>query len=160
MFHSSAQGTASTARFVFGPNPNQLHVSACSPRGRNPSWKQRTEAGKTKGGERFRSPPWDYLVAPTGFEPATSALRGRRPKPLDDGATLCALLVYMKSLSCLLLFLAGVEGVEPSHTAPETAVLPLDDTPSSQARFLAEVTSASGYISDRPPLRQALFSAF
>ena len=30
-----------------------------------------------------------FLVAPTGFEPATSALRGRRPKPLDDGATLC-----------------------------------------------------------------------
>ena len=25
--------------------------------------------------------------------------------------------------------LAGVEGVEPSHTAPEAAVLPLDDTP-------------------------------
>ena len=57
------------------------------------------------------------MVAPTGFEPATSALRGRRPKPLDDGATL-----------------AGVEGVEPSHTAPETAVLPLDDTPVTQAR--------------------------
>ena len=31
----------------------------------------------------------DSLVAPTGFEPATSALRGRRPKPLDDGATKC-----------------------------------------------------------------------
>ena len=28
------------------------------------------------------------LVAPTGFEPAISALRGRRPKPLDDGTTL------------------------------------------------------------------------
>ena len=26
--------------------------------------------------------------------------------------------------------MAGVEGVEPSHTAPEAAVLPLDDTPS------------------------------
>ena len=25
--------------------------------------------------------------------------------------------------------MAGVEGVEPSHTVPETAVLPLDDTP-------------------------------
>ena len=25
--------------------------------------------------------------------------------------------------------MAGVEGIEPSHTAPETAVLPLDDTP-------------------------------
>ena len=28
----------------------------------------------------------EHLVAPTGFEPATFALRGRRPKPLDDGA--------------------------------------------------------------------------
>ena len=32
-------------------------------------------------------PACNVLVAPTGFEPATSALRGRRPKPLDDGAT-------------------------------------------------------------------------
>ena len=53
------------------------------------------------------------MVAPTGFEPATSALRGRRPKPLDDGAT----------------YVAGVAGVEPTHMAPETTVLPLDDTP-------------------------------
>ena len=30
--------------------------------------------------------PAEHLVAPTGFEPATFALRGRRPKPLDDGA--------------------------------------------------------------------------
>ncbi len=57
----------------------------------------------------------EILVASTGFEPAISALRGRRPKPLDDEA-----------ISCLV---AGVEGVEPSHTVPETAVLPLDDTP-------------------------------
>ena len=63
------------------------------------------------------------FVAPTGFEPATSALRGRRPKPLDDGATWCAVQYTVK--------MAGVEGVEPSHTAPETAVLPLDDTPSA-----------------------------
>ena len=61
------------------------------------------------------------LVAPTGFEPAISALRGRRPKPLDDGATWCAVQYTVK--------MAGVEGVEPSHTVPETAVLPLDDTP-------------------------------
>ena len=62
-----------------------------------------------------------FLVAPKGFEPSTSALRGRRPKPLDDGATWCAVQYTVK--------MAGVEGVEPSHTAPETAVLPLDDTP-------------------------------
>lgn len=58
------------------------------------------------------------MVASTGFEPAISALRGRHPKPLDDEAML----------------LAGVEGVEPSHTVPETAVLPLDDTPESETR--------------------------
>ena len=64
-----------------------------------------------------------FMVAPKGFEPSTSALRGRRPKPLDDGATFGAVVIVM----------AGVEGVEPSHTAPETAVLPLDDTPTSLA---------------------------
>ncbi len=30
---------------------------------------------------------WVSLVAPAGFEPAVSALRGLRPRPLDDGAT-------------------------------------------------------------------------
>ena len=29
---------------------------------------------------------WVSLVAPAGFEPAISALRGLRPGPLDDGA--------------------------------------------------------------------------
>ena len=28
------------------------------------------------------------VVAPAGFEPAISALRGLRPRPLDDGAAL------------------------------------------------------------------------
>ena len=58
------------------------------------------------------------MVAWRGFEPPIFALRGRCPKPLDDQA-ICFALNEM----------AGVEGVEPSHTAPETAVLPLDDTP-------------------------------
>ena len=30
--------------------------------------------------------------------------------------------------------MAGVEGIEPSHTEPESAVLPLDDTPSSSIK--------------------------
>ena len=39
--------------------------------------------------------------------------------------------------------MAGVEGVEPSHTVPETAVLPLDDTPVANPlrrflRFISE----------------------
>ena len=32
------------------------------------------------------------LVAPAGFEPAISALKGPRPRPLDDGATLGTLV--------------------------------------------------------------------
>ncbi len=40
----------------------------------------------------FLSDEEEKMVAPTGFEPATSALRGRRPKPLDDGATISAAL--------------------------------------------------------------------
>lgn len=60
--------------------------------------------------------------------------------------------------------MAGVEGVEPSHTVPETAVLPLDDTPMSCAllphRFLGGVTLCQGanqYITDRGTLRQPPF---
>jgi hypothetical protein len=29
---------------------------------------------------------WFFLVAPTGLEPVSSALRGQRPNQLDDGA--------------------------------------------------------------------------
>ena len=32
--------------------------------------------------------------------------------------------------------MAGVEGVEPSHTVPETAVLPLDDEAMCQSQYL------------------------
>ena len=52
------------------------------------------------------------LVARTRFELVISALRGRRPKPLDERA-----------------IMAGMEGVEPPLTEPESAVLPLDDIP-------------------------------
>ena len=87
-----------------------------------------------------------FLVAPTGFEPATSALRGRRPKPLDDGSTKCHARKKM----------AGVEGVEPSHTAPETAVLPLDDTPTELSRsHRPKAVSASEYVTEASAPRQA-----
>ena len=64
-----------------------------------------------------------FLAARTRFELVISALRGRRPKPLDERA-IC---------TCAL---AGVEGVEPSLTEPESAVLPLDDTPVLECRTL------------------------
>ena len=56
-----------------------------------------------KKAERDARPFLFQLVAPTGFEPAISALRGRRPKPLDDGAMLAGELNphirYQKPLS-------------------------------------------------------------
>ena len=39
-----------------------------------------------KGIKKARKEQAEILVASTGFEPAISALRGRRPKPLDDEA--------------------------------------------------------------------------
>src|SRR5437660_1102458 len=50
----------------------------------------------------------DKMVAPAGFEPAISALKGRRPGPLDDGAT-------HRSISI---------GVPPPHAFVALAPLP------------------------------------
>ena len=47
------------------------------------------------------------------------SLRGRCPKPLDECATR----------------LAGEEGFEPSLTDPESAVLPLDDSPAQMRLY-------------------------
>ena len=61
----------------------------------------------------------ELMVARTGFEPVISALRGRRPEPLDERAKSEKQTAHM----------AGMEGVEPPLTEPESAVLPLDDIP-------------------------------
>lgn len=57
--------------------------------------------------------------------------------------------------------MAGVEGVEPSHTVPETAVLPLDDTPITYAiNNTLNSISASKYISVQTSFRQERFEIF
>ena len=53
--------------------------------------------------------------------------------------------------------MAGVEGVEPSHTAPETAVLPLDDTPKSIFLRFAVAASATKYFTEGAFARQEIF---
>ena len=68
---------------------------------------------------RKHGSPNSGLVARTGFEPVISALRGRRPEPLDERAKSDKTKHTM----------AGMEGVEPPLTEPESAVLPLDDIP-------------------------------
>ncbi len=39
--------------------------------------------------EPFEASCFHWLVAHTGFEPVVSALRGRRPRPLDECALPC-----------------------------------------------------------------------
>ena len=51
-------------------------------------------------------------VAPGGLEPPLSALRGLRVSRLHHGA------IY-----------SGEQGLEPQYADPESAVLPLDDSP-------------------------------
>ena len=61
------------------------------------------------------------LVAHRGFEPLISALRGRCPRPLDE----CAISYHITEMKK-----AGDPGFEPGPTDPESAVLPLDQSPS------------------------------
>ena len=42
---------------------------------------------------------------------------------------------FCRRLCWSVIILTGVEGIEPSHTEPESAVLPLDDTPKNESPF-------------------------
>ena len=80
----------------------------------------------------------EFLVARTGFEPVISALRGRRPEPLDERA------IGVKRM-------AGTERIELPLTEPESVVLPLDEVPigpSASTRgiiYLIDLPIASPY---------------
>ena len=78
------------------------------------------------------------MVARTRFELVISALRGRRPKPLDERAVM-----------------AGMEGVEPPLTEPESAVLPLDDIP--VAVLAASTACKQIYYGTAPPSARGEF---
>src|SRR3712207_6785388 len=76
-----------------------------------------------------REPPvgWPGALArcsPEGIRTLATAVRGRRPGPLDDGAVRwCGWCVRR------WCFLAGVPGLEPRLTEPETVGLPITPYP-------------------------------
>ena len=76
----------------------------------------RTE-GRRQKEKRSGNRSASHLVARSRFELLISALRGRRPKPLDERAKL------------IEAHMAGTERVELPLTEPESVVLPLDDVP-------------------------------
>ena len=66
--------------------------------------------------------------SPDGIRTRATALRGRRPRPLDDGAA--AIHMYRETLAfseCGVS--AGVPGLEPRLTEPESVVLPITPYP-------------------------------
>ena len=117
--------------------------------------RSRSQAYKRKSRAKLSADA--FMVAPTRFEPATSRLE-RAASKLTRRRSHISACVSTSLLLTLSSKLAGVEGVEPSHTAPETAVLPLDDTPSpSHLLFVSEALSASWYNTDESGFRQYIF---
>ena len=87
------------------------------------------------------------MVAHTGFEPVISALRGRCPRPLDE----CAPCRHWGRPSSIQ-WVAGDRGFEPRLADPESAVLPLDESPFQQiiASAVGPYKASGGWVvSDR-----------
>jgi hypothetical protein len=67
------------------------------------------------------------VSSPEGIRTLVAGLRSQSPRPLDDGA-----LVLQNDclrLSLLHLYCAGVPGLEPRLTEPESAGLPITPYP-------------------------------
>src|SRR5579863_8437655 len=76
--------------------------------------------------------------SPDRIRTGVTALRGRRPRPLDDGA------VHGIDTT------AGVPGLEPRLTGPEPVGLPITPYPTGTRHRTAAPTQSSGRNSRRP----------
>src|SRR3954465_1305558 len=88
--------------------------------------------------------------SPEGIRTLATAVRGRRPGPLDDGAVQCC----RGTASGDRCFLAGVPGLEPRLTEPETVGLPITPYPmggASRRRNRRYLTDPDGVA---PPWRR------
>ncbi len=87
-----------------------------------------------------------YCCSPEGIRTLVAGLRSQSPRPLDDGA-----LDFLKSdrltatgSSCifnygyLVVYCAGVPGLEPRLTEPESAGLPITPYPNALLRGQGE----------------------
>src|SRR4051812_10030747 len=84
-----------------------------------------------QGSAGRREPPaqragLSFARSPEGIRTLATAVRGRRPGPLDDGAVHCAgTQVWQEEMALL----AGGPGLEPRLTEPETVGLPITPYP-------------------------------
>ena len=71
----------------------------------------------------------DISGSPGGIRTLVAGLRSQSPRPLDDGALDFSLLLYC----------AGVPGLEPRLTEPESAGLPITPYPKRREPYVGEV---------------------
>lgn len=89
------------------------------------------------------------FCSPDGIRTRATALRGRRPRPLDDGARNFVLLWKLSKHSFQKFGVkigrtsAGVPGLEPRMAVPETAVLPITPYPNGRSRTAELLGSAA-----------------
>src|ERR1700733_5229225 len=104
--------------------------------------------------------------SPEGIRTLATALRGRRPRPLDDGARTCFLLpielgkraeLYQKSSSTHPdgIGSAGVPGLEPRLTGPEPVGLPITPYPIQHGLPRREETLPDPMVSTKSGYRPA-----
>ena len=102
----------------------------------------------------YKETPSDYsegvsFCSPDGIRTRATALRGRRPRPLDDGARNFVLLWKLSKHSFQKFGVkigrtsAGVPGLEPRMAVPETAVLPITPYPNGRSRTAELLGSAA-----------------
>ncbi|MCU1417597.1 MAG: xerD, partial [Schumannella sp.] len=75
--------------------------------------------------------------SPDGIRTRATALRGRRARPLHNGAmewSLDRMKPYQSASCCCLEGVAGILGLEPRMAVPETAVLPITPYPTGSGR--------------------------
>ena len=109
--------------------------------------KGRKGADQNKKGSAFvTANPSIFAGSPNGNRTRVSGVRGRYPRPLDDGTDL-----------------AGGRGFEPRFAGPEPAVLPLNDPPDWQIVVLSMFSLMSSkilYLSQSTQRAQRVFSYF
>src|SRR3954451_22803437 len=82
----------------------------------------------------------DQQCSPDGIRTRATALRGRRPRPLDDGAAETSSAILQQAIAGSF---AGVPGLEPRLTEPESVVLPITPYPKGAATWPGRTVSPS-----------------
>ena len=81
------------------------------------------------------------MRSPEGIRTLVAGLRSQSPRPLDDGALVLSKMIAF-GFHFLFFFFAGVPGLEPRLTEPESAGLPITPYPKiGSAKNTAPITA-------------------